>query len=31
MKIVKRFENGTDSANVCPQWITQGYTDSTAI
>lgn len=29
MKIVKTLENGTDSANVCPQWITQGHTDST--
>lgn len=31
MKIVKTLENGTDSANVCPQWTTQGYADSTAM
>lgn len=25
---MKTFENGTDCVNVCPQWKTQGYTDS---
>lgn len=28
IKNVKTFENSPDSVNICPQWRTQGYTDS---